>query len=258
MQTICSTTVTASTVALWWLGQSGFFVKLANGKILVIDAYLSDSVAKRNPDFRRKTPIPLQPEEVICDYYLCSHNHLDHADPETIARLTNRESMVFIGPRNVLAMLGQLGVNDTNCQLLEAGETLVLDGFRVTGSFCIPNEDRVLDSIGFVLETDDGVTVYHTGDTAYHPFLTYLRKFRIDVLLTCINGKYGNLSVGESYALAGALEPATVIPTHYDMFALNGADPVAFGQLFMDHSTINCLIPTVGELIVCYPKIREA
>ncbi|GAB3740392.1 MBL fold metallo-hydrolase [Spirosoma lituiforme] len=257
MQSIRSTLVPPSAVVLWWLGQSGFFVKLANGRILLMDAYLSDSVAKQNPAFHRLTPVPLLPEAVVCDYYLCSHNHLDHADPETIARLVSRESMVFIGPRNVLSMLRELGLKDSNCLLLEAGETLLLDGCRLTGSFCIPNEDRVLDSIGFVLQAENGPTLYHTGDTAYHPFLHYLKKFEVDVLLTCINGKYGNLGATESYELAIALQPTTVVPTHYDMFVLNGADPAAFARLFSHQPAIKCVVPSVGEPIICYSKPKH-
>jgi L-ascorbate 6-phosphate lactonase len=50
----------------------------------------------------------------------------------------------------------------------------------------------------------------------------------IDVLLTCINGKWGNLNLNEAIKLTQAVEPRYVIPNHYDIMALNSENPESF------------------------------
>ena len=71
---------------LCWLGQSGFLI--SGGKTEIIaDPYLSDSCLKLNSrlDHTRHTPIVRNPAELTPDYYLITHPHADHFDPETIA-----------------------------------------------------------------------------------------------------------------------------------------------------------------------------
>ena len=194
MTDILNYSIQNNEIGLWWLGQSGFIIKTPNGKITVIDAYLTNSAVKIRPDLERQTPVPIQPEELVCDYYICTHNHIDHFDPETIERLQNIDSITFIGPRNVVKAFQQLKTPIDNAILLEAGETIQFGDITFTGTFCIPNKDAVLDSIGIIFQCN-GKTIYHTGDTGYHPFLEYIEKFNITVALMCINGKLGNLTM---------------------------------------------------------------
>jgi len=249
MQTIQETDTPEAGITMWWIGQSGFFIKLTNGKIILIDAYLSASVEKSNPLFRRLIPVPVMPADVICDYYLCTHNHLDHTDPDTIQQLAFKHKMTFIGPRNSIKSFKQLGVPEKNIRLIEAGDTIEFDEFSLTATFCIPNGDKVLDSIGFVLKTVEGITIYHTGDTGYHRFLGYIKQYEADVMMTCINGKYGNMNIKQAFALAETINPAIVIPTHFEMFEMNAADPNLFAVLFGNNKHSECILPVIGKPI---------
>ena len=71
---------------LCWLGQSGFLISSEKTEIIT-DPYLSDSCLKLNSalDHTRRTPIVRSPEKLTPDYYLITHPHADHFDPETIA-----------------------------------------------------------------------------------------------------------------------------------------------------------------------------
>ena len=77
--------------ALWWLGQAGFVVA-QGGLRIVIDPYLSDSLAEKyrgKPhDHRRMMPPPVAPDKLTgIDWLLCTHGHTDHMDPGTIPPL---------------------------------------------------------------------------------------------------------------------------------------------------------------------------
>jgi len=250
MDDILNYTIPENQIGIWWLGQSGFIIKTPNGKITVIDAYLSNSAVNIRLDLDRLTPIPIQPEELICDYYICTHNHIDHFDPETIERLKNKDSITFIGPRNVVKAFQQLKDPINNAVLLEAGETIQFRDISLTGTFCIPNKDAVLDSIGVIFQ-HRGKTIYHSGDTGYHPFLEYIEKFNIDLSMMCINGKLGNMNYSEAYLLCKAIKPKIVIPCHFDMFVNNFENPNLFCQLIEYKKTgITCLIPEIGIPII--------
>ncbi|MDD4756909.1 MBL fold metallo-hydrolase [Petrimonas sp.] len=246
---ILNFTVRSDQLAIWWLGQSGFIFKNPEGKIIVIDAYLSNSAAKNRSELNRLIPIPVHPEELVCDYYICTHSHTDHADPETIKNLKNKESIIFIGPRNVVKLYRQLGIPENNIRLLEAGGKINLGKLSLTATFCIPNSEAVLDSTGIILQYK-GIGIYHSGDTGYHPFLNYIGKYCIDMALLCINGKYGNMTYEEAFRLSEAIRPRYALPCHFDMFPINREDPGLFNRLFeLKKSETKCIVPQIGKLM---------
>jgi L-ascorbate metabolism protein UlaG (beta-lactamase superfamily) len=91
--------------------------------------------------------------------------------------------------------------------------------------------------LGFILE-GNGCVLYHSGDCCvYEGLQTKLLKWRCDAVMLPINGRdakryaegcIGNMTYQEAADLAGALQPRMTIPAHYDMFAGNPGDPVAF------------------------------
>jgi L-ascorbate 6-phosphate lactonase len=82
--------------------------------------------------------------------------------------------------------------------------------------------------MGFVLAFHNGPRVYITGDTDYSDLLASAAKHKPDVVITCINGGFNNLSHWEAAQLVGKIQPKAAIPCHYDMFADNGVDPGQF------------------------------
>ena len=66
-----------------WLGQAGLLFEI-EGKTIVIDPYLSDSVAKVNPKNYRRFPVDETYLNIKPDMLICTHNHLDHLDKETL------------------------------------------------------------------------------------------------------------------------------------------------------------------------------
>lgn len=65
-----------------WLGQAGLFFETEGIRILV-DPYLSDSVARENPGCRRRVAVKEEFFSVTPDLLILTHDHPDHYDPET-------------------------------------------------------------------------------------------------------------------------------------------------------------------------------
>ncbi|MCL5671046.1 MAG: MBL fold metallo-hydrolase, partial [Acidobacteria bacterium] len=113
------------------------------------------------------------------------------------------------------------------CHLLDEGKRSVVAGISVQGVYADHGE-LAPDAIGVALDFK-GVKVYHTGDTAFRPeeFGPAI-KFQPDVLIPCINGRYGNMDATEAARLAAMANPRTVIASHFWMFVEHNGDPGRF------------------------------
>ena len=94
MDSIRTYEVPSDSLAVWFLGQNGFLLKSASAPLIGIDLYLSDSCAETfsHLPFRlnRQLPVFIEPEDLDVDVFITTHSHHDHADPETISRLSRK------------------------------------------------------------------------------------------------------------------------------------------------------------------------
>jgi L-ascorbate 6-phosphate lactonase len=212
--------------ALWPLGQAGCLVR-AGGVTAVIDPYLSDSVAAVAPDCTRLLPVPIEPDILRADVFLVTHDHLDHLDPGTIGPYRFKATTQFVAPRLACRKLAGLGVPAANLHRVDVGETAVVRGVTVRGGVAVPTEPAVADTAGYHLVFPNGRSLYHSADTGFSEDLIRSAAFA-EVLLVCINGKWGNLDVEGAVRLARAVRPRVAIPNHYDMMAPNLENPARF------------------------------
>ncbi len=228
-------------LAFWWLGQHSFIVK-AGGRILYFDPYLS-------PNDARQVPPLLLPKEVRhADFVFGSHDHIDHVDPYAITGIATATSKTrFVVSRVAAQHLTQLGIADERVLTLDEGLTYEEEGLRISAIAAAHeflDRDPVLGYpyLCFIVETG-GVTIVHTGDTCrYEGMLLKLRRWSPDIFFVPINGRdavrlsndcIGNMTYQEAVDLAGELQPRLTVPSHYDMFAHNSADPKLFAD-YMD------------------------
>lgn len=200
-----------------FLGQSGYLLQSGQTEIM-IDPYLSDSV-NRVGGRPRLLPIPLQPQDVHCDAIICTHNHLDHLDPDTVAGIA--PAQFYLTTDEGKEALRQQG--RTNVRALHAGEEVTVGDFRIHAVFA----DHTVEAFGVVVEAE-GHRAYFSGDTLYNEKLFDIADLRPDVTFICINGRLGNMSTEEALTVARRIGAPVNVPTHYDMFASNSADPQAF------------------------------
>ena len=232
MQEIREFPVSRNTVAIWWLGQNGFIFKTPEGTLLSTDLYLTNSCCDAHPglglNLNRQVPILLPPEELNIDLFTCTHNHQDHTDPATIERLRHKDTTQFIGPHPSCAVFQEKGIESG--RIVPAWPACELEFRDVTihGTFALPTDATDLNHMGFVFQFGKGPRVYVTGDTDYSDLLASAAKYRPDLMITCINGGFNNLSHWEAAQLAAQIQPKGAIPCHYDMFPDNSVDPGQF------------------------------
>ena len=200
-----------------WLGQGGYMLKDGDFS-LCIDPYLSDSVFKSSGKVRLIDP-PIKPEELECDLMVCTHNHLDHVDPDTISVMKSLKTTTFLAPTDCEEKMRGLGVE--NYIAFDEGATYRRGGFSLEAVYA----DHTSKSAIGVVVRHGGLTLLFTGDTFYNERLREYKKFNVDVLFICINGKLGNMNVDEAVTLTKEIGAKVGVPTHYGMFAVNTEDP---------------------------------
>jgi len=261
-KSIRETPVQSGDLAIFWLGGAGFVFKTALGKIVYIDPYLSDALDhfyswKRLP----MSPIPFAPSEVVADLVLTTHAHEDHLDPEAVGEIAIASQAIFAGPTMCARAMQEWRIPADRVVEINRGESRVIAGIPVSAVFAhhvSPAGAQTPDAIGYVLDLE-GITVYHTGDSLYHPDLRAVKELHPDILLVCINGQYGNMNPTEAARLTHEIEPVVVIPMHWGLVAENTADPMDFvAALAASDSRTRPIVLAPGEFYVYVsPERRE-
>jgi L-ascorbate 6-phosphate lactonase len=179
-------------------------------------------------DFSRQVPVLIPPEELDVDVFVCTHNHQDHTDPETIERLRHKDTMSFVGPHPSCDVYARLGVESGRIVPVWPDHVVELRDVTIRGTFAMPTDDTDLNHLGYVFDFGGAPRVYMTGDTADCELLEAARRHGPELMITVINGGFKNLSHDQAALLAGRIKPRVAVPCHYDMFADNGADPRQF------------------------------
>jgi L-ascorbate 6-phosphate lactonase len=224
--------VAKGAVGLWWLGQNGFILKSPEGTLLGVDLYLTDSCAELGKalgiNLSRAFPAPMAPEEVDLDIFACTHNHRDHTDPETIRGLRNKGTMLFLGPHPSCTVFAGQGVEQDRIRPFWPQAEMECRDLKLRGMFALPTDTTDLNHMGFLVQFGEGPRIYITGDTDYTELLHEAASHTPDLLITCINGGFNNLSFWEAAQLTRAIRPRAAVPCHYDLFPDNSADPRMF------------------------------
>lgn len=202
-----------------FLGQSGYILKTENSEI-VIDPYLSDSV-NRVAGRPRMLPVPIMPQNIDCDAVICTHNHLDHLDPDTVKYIKNNQ--FFITTYEGKNEIQQFGKN--NICSLNVGESIKVGDFSITAVFA----KHTVEAFGIVVKAENK-TLYFSGDTLFSEELFEISKYNPDITFICINGKLGNMNVEEALITANKIGAKINIPNHYDMFDSNSENPELFSE----------------------------
>lgn len=202
-----------------FLGQSGYILKSGNTEI-IIDPYLSDSV-NRVAGRPRTLPIPINPKDIRCDAVICTHNHLDHLDPDTVLDIPTEQ--YFITTNEGVEELKRLGRK--NAAALNVGDSISIGDFNITAVFA----DHTVEAFGLIVKAENKI-LYFSGDTLFNENLFRIADYKPNLTFICINGRLGNMNVDEALITAKKIGAKINIPNHYDMFESNSENPLLFSE----------------------------
>jgi L-ascorbate 6-phosphate lactonase len=223
--------VAPGSVAMWWLGCTGIWLKTSGGTNISIDLWAGNGKRTKKaknmvaghqmanmcggrllqPN-RRNIPMVINPFAVRnIDAVLATHYHADHMDVNYAAAvLKNVEKKIpFIGPKKSVEIWQSWGVSADRCITVKPGDTVKIGDLEIVAldSFdrtCLVTTDGYQDirgvcptdmddkAVNYLIKTDGG-NVYHSGDSHYS---IYYAKHGKDYDIDVAFGSFGENPVG--------------------------------------------------------------
>lgn len=243
---ILNTQLTDGQVALFYLGQEGFLIKYKD-TYLLIDPYLTDYVDKHCSNevvtWKRNYPAPISPEELdFVDYVCCTHEHFDHADPDTLQTIAKVNSKaVFIAPAPIKETLLSYQIPEERIIGAKAYESYACKDLTII-PLPAAHEELHQDKDGNYCELgykifNHELSIFHAGDCCIYEGLEKQLE-NIDLLMVPVNGRsyfkryeqdiIGNMTIEEALVLAKETKADCIIPMHYDLYDVNCINPAWF------------------------------
>jgi len=241
--------LTAKGPCLFATGQAGFILKSSSGQLLAIDLYLSECVERLegNKGFKRLLPQILSPSDLAFDVVICTHPHLDHFDIDAVPEMVAKGAKLYCSTEcDKLVKQLQMEYYMERIFFIKPGDNSIDGDFEISFVNC-DHGAGAPDAVGVVVKVD-GMTVYEVGDSCLRLDRINEIPQPIDVLISPINGMYGNMDSEDAMKLAKALKPQVTVPCHYGMFASHGGDLKQFYDL-MTEKQLPFLLMRQGEML---------
>lgn len=269
---IDATVVEPGTFTLWWIGNTGLWLKTEGGANLAVDLWFGNG--KRTQKVKemgkfhqmrnmtggrmtqpnlRAAPIVFDPFAVTqVDAVLATHIHQDHICQFFAAAVLQNcgPDVKFIGPQGCADLWSSWGVPEDRIQVVRPGDTVkvkdieivVVDSFDRTVLVTAEEDIRgkILDmdtnAVNYLIKTPGG-SFYHAGDSHYSiRFAKHGKEHEVDVAF----GSYGDNPIGnhdkmtssDILRMAESLRAKVVIPFHYDVWTNFKADPLEIVELW--------------------------
>jgi L-ascorbate metabolism protein UlaG (beta-lactamase superfamily) len=219
-----------------WLGQAGLYIETEGLKIIV-DPYLSNSVIKVNPRNWRRVPVEESFLNIEPDVLICTHNHLDHVDPETLPVYLGRGgSILCLAPEAAWLEMKKCG-GTHNYVKFNRGSQWTEGKVRF---YAVRAEHSDVHPIGVIIEAE-GKRLYITGDTLYNTeiFDDVRSHGLLDAIFVPINGVGNNMNMVDAERFCERIAPKVAVPMHcglFDSIDMNdfGFEPKVVPQIYQE------------------------
>jgi len=215
-------------IKLTWLGHATFRIETPGGKTVLVDPWVMGNPSC--PESERKV--------IKVDVMLCTHGHFDHiGDAVAIARQHNP---TVVGIFELCAWMEKKGVKQISP--MNKGGTQKVGDLRVTmvhaeHSCGIQDGDQIVyggEACGYVMEFENGVKIYHAGDTNVFGDMQIIRELYAPEIVMLPIGDHFTMSPREAAYACRLLKPKTVIPMHFGTFPVLTGSPAELKKLVKD------------------------
>jgi L-ascorbate metabolism protein UlaG (beta-lactamase superfamily) len=231
-------------IKITWLGHATFLIQTPGGKHVIIDPWVNHNPA---------TPADKKKIDKL-DVMLCTHGHSDHiGDAVELAKKHNPKvaSMYELcswiqkkGAKQIAPMNkgGTQQVGDIKVTMVSANHSSTIeDGEEsINGG----------EPCGFVIEFQNGIKIYHAGDTNVFGDMAIIHELYQPDLAMLPIGDLFTMGPKEAAYASRLLKPKAVIPMHYATFPLLTGTPEEFGKLLKQSgSSVELIVMKPGETI---------
>jgi L-ascorbate metabolism protein UlaG (beta-lactamase superfamily) len=215
-----------------WYGHSCVELHTPGGKTVLMDPWFGNPTSPRAADAVE-----------ACDVMLVSHGHFDHlgsgpravrdADALTIARRTRpawpcmHELSLWLETELDGAGVEIIGMNKGGTVDARGLKVTMLRADHSAGDWSAAGEGPLYlgEPVGFVIELEDGMRVYYSGDTDVFGDMELIASLhKPDVAILPIGGHYTMGPAGAART-AKLLDVRTVVPVHYGTFPILAGTP---------------------------------
>jgi L-ascorbate metabolism protein UlaG (beta-lactamase superfamily) len=217
---VCGLATSASaqakkTEATWW-GHAAWVITTPGGATIAIDPWLQNPKAPKDAKW---------PEAV--DAILVTHGHNDHVG--NTAELAKKTGAQVVGSFELTGLIGaekSIGGNIGGSVKIKDATIHMVEAVHSSGYGQDPKSLQYGGpAMGFVIQIDNGPTIYHAGDTGFFSSMALIaERYHPTVAMLPIGGHFTMDPQGAALAQK-LLKVKTILPMHYGTFPLLAGNP---------------------------------
>ena len=195
------------------IGQAGLLLQTGDLTIM-IDPYFTDSVGAIDPNKHRRVEMDEALWTIRPDVLIFTHDHLDHHDPETAARILKTHSGITVLCPNSVWQKVRLNGGDHNYVLFDRHTQWTEQGVRFSAVKAAHSDSF---AIGVVIKAENR-NFYITGDTLYNKEIFPDLPETIHYIFLPVNGVGNNMNAFDAARFVKKCGAKIAFPMHVGMF----------------------------------------